>query len=131
MNKTRFLTLSEVLLIHQNQIEEYGGEYGLRDTGLLSSAVMMPQSSYNGEYLHTDIFEMASAYLYHICQNHPFIDGNKRAALASALVFMDLNGIFIEDPDDELYEMVMETAKGNIKKNNITELLKKIYKKSK
>ena len=129
MKNIRFLTLSEVLLIHQNQIEEYGGIFGLRDTGLLSSAVIMPQSAFNGKYLHKDLFEMSSAYLYHICQNHPFLDGNKRTALASALVFLDLNGMFTEDPDDELYEIVMETAKGNITKKSIAERLKKIYKK--
>ena len=129
MKNIRFLTLSEVLLIHQNQIEEYGGIFGLRDTGLLSSAVIMPQSAFNDKYLHKDLFEMSSAYLYHICQNHPFLDGNKRTALTSALVFLDLNGMFTEDPDDELYEMVMETAKGNITKKSIAERLKKIYKK--
>ena len=127
MKTIRFLTVSEVLLIHQNQIEEYGGEYGLRDIGLLSFAVMMPQSSFSGKFLQEDLFEMTSAYLYHICQNHPFIDGNKRTALASSLVFLDLNGLFIEDPEDKLYELVMQTAKGNTTKKEISKKLKEIY----
>ena len=126
MNNIRFLTLTEILLIHQNQIEEYGGDFGLRDTGLLSSAYMMPQSSFNGEYLHENIFEMAAAYLYHICQNHPFIDGNKRTSLASALVFLDLNNIEIKDPEEKLYELVMKTAQGKTNKKEITALLKEL-----
>ena len=91
MSSVRFLTLAEVSLIHQDQISRYGGSFGLRDSTLLSSALAMPESSYSGAFLHEDIFQMASAYLFHICQNHPFIDGNKRVALASCLVFLDLN----------------------------------------
>jgi death-on-curing protein len=83
----KFLTLSEVLVILEDQIRNYGGIYGVRDLNLLSSAIYMPQSSFDGEYLHKTIPAMAAAYAFHICQNHPFIDGNKRVALASSLVF--------------------------------------------
>src|SRR4030042_1212330 len=100
--KPRFLTMSEVLTILQDQISRYGGKYGVRDITLLSSAIAMPESTFGGKYLHKDIYEQAAAYAFHICQNHPFLDGNKRTALASALVFLDINGIEIEDPNEEL-----------------------------
>jgi death-on-curing protein len=83
----QFLTLSEILLILENQIRNYGGLYGVRDLNLLSSAINIPQSSFGGEYLHKTIPAMVAAYAFHICQNHPFIDGNKRVALTSSLVF--------------------------------------------
>lgn len=75
-----FLTLDEVLEIHQQQIDLYGGSHGLRDPGALESAVATPQCTFGDEYLHTTIWEMAAAYLYHLVENHPFIDGNKRSA---------------------------------------------------
>lgn len=87
-----FLTVEEVLIIHDEQIEEYGGIHGIRDKGLLESAVMMAQASFGGEYLHQNLFEMAAAYAFHIAENQSFFDGNKRTALVSALVFLDING---------------------------------------
>jgi death-on-curing protein len=128
MNKPYFLTLSEVLLILQDQIRRYGGKYGIRDIGLLSSAIAMPQSTFEGKYLHKNIYEQAAAYAFHICQNHPFLDGNKRTALATALVFLDINGIEIEDPDEELYEVIMNTAKGIYKKKDIAQVFKHLHK---
>lgn len=121
-----FLTLSELIEIHNDQISAYGGEFGVRDYNLLSSALAMPQSTYAGAFLHTDIFEMAAAYAYHICQNHPFIDGNKRAALVAALVFLDFNGVDIDDPDDKLYPMMMGVAQGKKDKKALTALFRKI-----
>lgn len=73
-----FLDRDRVLRTHMSLIERYGGSAGLRDVGLLHSAIAMPQASFGGEFLHKDVFEMASAYLFHIVQNHPFFDGNKR-----------------------------------------------------
>ena len=78
-----FLTLDEVLRIHLDQIERYGGQSGLRDLGLLESAVNMPRASFAGRHAHTDLFEQAAAYLFHIVSNHPFIDGNKRTGSAA------------------------------------------------
>ena len=115
----RFLTMSEVLVILLDQIRRYGGSYGLRDLALLSSALAMPSSSFEGKYLHPDLFEQAAAYAFHICQNHPFIDGNKRTALASALVFLSLNGIELDDPKGNLYELMMKVAKGKASKSEI------------
>ena len=81
MIEPEFLTLEDVLQIHKDQIEAYGGIRGIRDQGLLESAVMMPQATFGGEYLHQNLFEMASAYAFHIAENQPFLDGNKRTAL--------------------------------------------------
>jgi death-on-curing protein len=86
-----FLSLDEVLEIHQEQIERYGGSDGIRDPGALESAVATPQATFGGEFLHTSIPAMAAAYLFHLCQNHPFIDGNKRVGANSAVTFLLLN----------------------------------------
>jgi death-on-curing protein len=102
--------MGEVLLILQDQIRRYGGAYGVRDTDLLSSALAMPRASFEGKYLHKDLYEQAAAYAFHVCQNHPFVDGNKRTALATALVFLSLNGIELEDPNEELYGLMMDVS---------------------
>ncbi len=112
METPRFLTLAEVLSILQDQTARYGGEFGVRDLGLVSSAIAVPQASFGGRMLHGDLFGMAAAYVFHLCQNHPFVDGNKRVALASALVSLDLNGIRITDPDEALYPLMMAVARG-------------------
>jgi len=121
-----FLTLAEIIEIHKNQISNYGGEEGIRDISLLSSAIAMPKSAFEGNYLHKDLFEMAAAYIYHISQNHPFVDGNKRAALVSGLIFLDFNNIHINDPGEELYKMMMNTASGKMNKNRIAEILRNL-----
>jgi death on curing protein len=118
-----FITLSEVVEIHQNQISLYGGAKGIRDINLLSSALAVPQSSFEGRFLCEDLFEMAAAYAYHICQNHPFIDGNKRVGLVTALVFLEFNGIDLYDPDGKLYAMMMDVSKGRKGKKELQELL--------
>jgi death on curing protein len=87
-----FLTLDEVLGIHADQVRRYGGSPGLRDLGLLQSALAMPETTFEGELLHGTVFEMAAAYLFHVARNHPLVDGNKRTALMCALVFLGLNG---------------------------------------
>ncbi len=121
-----FITLAEVIEIHQNQITIYGGEYGIRDIHLLSSALAIPQATFDGEYLHSDVFEMAAAYGYHICQNHPFIDGNKRVGLVTALVFLEFNGIEIEDPKNELYDIMMDMAKSRKGKKEFEKVLRNL-----
>ncbi len=120
----RFLTLAEALLIHQDQIRRYGGKYGLLDLSLLSSALAQPEAGYDGRYLHRDLFAMAAAYAYHICQNHPFADGNKRAALATALVFLDLNGIVPRSEEEELFRLMMGVAEGKKGKDEIAEVMR-------
>jgi len=125
-SEIEFLTLAEIIEIHKNQISNYGGEEGIRDISLLSSAIAMPKSIFEGNYLHKDLFEMAAAYVYHISQNHPFVDGNKRTALVSGLIFLDFNNIYLDDPKEELYKMMMNTASGKLYKNRIAEILKNL-----
>ncbi len=84
-----FLTLDEVIILHRDQIRRYGGSLGIRDAGLLQSALETPKSTFGGSYLHEDIFMMAAAYLFHLVQNHAFINGNKRIGLYAALAFLD------------------------------------------
>ena len=124
MKKIYFLTLAEVNEIHADQIKHYGGLAGIRDMNLLSSAVAMPCASYSGDFLHKDAFEMAAAYTFHISQNHPFIDGNKRTALASALVFLELNGISISGTQDKLYEAMINISSRKMKKEDFAEILR-------
>ena len=121
-----FLTLAEVIEIHTNQIELYGGQHGIRDLGLLQSALAQPQTSFAGEWLHTDIFHMAAAYAFHICSNHPFLDGNKRAALAAALVFLVMNGQEIKDPKQRLLDAMLDMAKGSLKKEKFAQILREL-----
>lgn len=118
-----FLEVEDILLIHADQLERYGGLAGLRDHGLLVSAVSMPRSTYGGEFLHGDLFAMAAAYLFHITRNHPFLDGNKRTGAAAALVFLDLHGIEVAATDDALYDLVIAVAKGDIGKDAVAAFL--------
>ena len=129
MNEPEFLTLDDVLLIHDEQLEAYGGIQGIRDTGLLESAVMMPQASFGGEYLHQNLFEMAAAYAFHIAENQPFLDGNKRTALVSALVFLDINGFVILDEGMKLYDAIIAIANKEMDKYDLAELLKTLSEK--
>lgn len=93
MDSIQFLSVDDVLAIHENTITREGGMMGIRDPGLLESAVLMPQQRFDGEYLHCGLAEMSSAYLFHVAQNHAFLDGNKRTAVLSALVFLSANGV--------------------------------------
>jgi death-on-curing protein len=117
------LEVEDILLIHADQLERYGGLAGLRDHGLLVSAVSMPRSTYGGEFLHGDLFAMAAAYLFHLTRNHPFLDGNKRTGAAAALVFLDLHGIEVAATDDALYDLVIAVAKGDIGKDAVAAFL--------
>lgn len=114
-----FLTLDEVLMIHADQIERYGGSMGVRDLGLLQSAVAQPQASFGGQRLHASLFDMAAAYLFHLVENHPFVDGNKRVGAASAIVFLEMNDIEVDAPEDDFAAFVLEVAQGLTDKSAI------------
>ena len=126
MNEPEFLTLAEVLEIHDFQIERHGGSRGLRDRGLLESALAVPAATFDGEFLHPSVFEMAAAYACHIAENQPFIDGNKRTALGAALVFLETNGISIEDPEGALYGAMMAIAEGKMSKQDLSDLFARL-----
>jgi len=119
-----FLDLDHVMRLHRSLIEHYGGLDGTRDMGLLQSAIAMPQASYGGELLHSDIFEMAAAYLYHIVQNHPFLDGNKRTGAAAAIVFLAMNNIQIDNDETGLVDMTLSVACGQAGKTEIAEFFR-------
>lgn len=121
-----FLTLDEVLRIHLDQIERYGGQSGLRDLGLLESAVNMPRASFAGRHAHTDLFEQAAAYLFHIVSNHPFIDGNKRTGSAAALVFLLMNGVELEADEEGLESITMGVARGEAEKSRVADFFRRI-----
>ena len=122
--KPRFLGFDEVLEIHRDQLERYGGSPGIRDSALLSSAIAMPSAGSAGEYLHTDLIEMAAAYVFHIVKNHPFIDGNKRTGAVAALVFLDLNGVEVRIAEAELFDLIMAVATGETSKSGVAEFLR-------
>ena len=123
MTTPDFLSVDEVLYLHEVQLSRYGGGSGLRDPGALESAVAMPRASFEGDLLHSDLFAMAAAYAFHIAQNQPFVDGNKRTGLAAALVFLDLNGVTIEDPEHRLYDAMLDLAERRMDKTGLASLL--------
>jgi death-on-curing protein len=118
-----FLPLPEVLDLQAHQIARYGGSMGVRDQGLLESALGMPQAQFSGTFLHEDIYMMAAAHLFHITSNHPFVDGNKRAGLAAMILFLNLNGLKLTADKDELTDLVLAVAQGQADKGPIAAFL--------
>ncbi|MCA9113256.1 MAG: type II toxin-antitoxin system death-on-curing family toxin [Planctomycetaceae bacterium] len=121
----RFLSVEVVLQVHQRMIDEFGGTAEVRDQGLLQSAVSMAQAQFGGEYLHKGLPAMAAAYLYHICCNHPFVDGNKRTALATAELFILVNDGQLNASNDELEDLTMKVADGKLSKAEVTIFLER------
>jgi death on curing protein len=119
-----FFTLDEVLAIHADQIARYGGSLGIRDGGLLESALAMPEATYAGEDLHPTLTEKAAAYLFHLVKNHAFVDGNKRVGLAVALAFLAMNDVTIRASDDELVDVVFGVAEGRMSKADVAVFLR-------
>ena len=119
-----FLTLGEIVAVHRDQITRYGGSEGVRDWGLLQSAAAMPAATFGGQFLHGDLCEMAAAYLFHIVQNHPFVDGNKRTGAAAADVFLAMNDVELVAGQDEYAELVLSVARGEKSKSAVAEFLR-------
>jgi death on curing protein len=115
-----FLSLDEVLEIHEQQIDRYGGTHGLRDAAGLESAVATPQATFGGEFLHASIPAMAAAYLFHLSQNHPFVDGNKRAGANAAITFLLINDWEPDFEEEELVDLVLSVASGLTAKSELT-----------
>ena len=120
-----FLGLEEVLEIHQDQIERYGGSAGIRDMALLQSALAMPRAGSRGQYFHTDVKEMAAAYLFHIVKNHPFVDGNKRVGAMAAFAFLKLNDITLMAPESAFEKVVLSVAGGKADKATVAAFFRK------
>ncbi|MCX5685169.1 MAG: type II toxin-antitoxin system death-on-curing family toxin [Planctomycetota bacterium] len=111
-----FLSTDQVLAIHYRMIEEFGGEPTVRDVGLLESAVAMPAAGMGGRFLHKGIPAMAAAYLFHLCRNHPFVDGNKRTALVAAEVFLLSNDCRLAATNAQLEQLTLGVAACEISK---------------
>ena len=122
-----FLSKQSVLEIHAAQIARHGGDPGVRDEGLLDSALAQPPGAFGGQWLHSDIFEMAAAYVFHLANNHPFADGNKRTGLAAATAFLELNGYEVADERTELADLVLEMI---VQKRDKAWLAEQLHKRS-
>jgi death on curing protein len=117
--KVTFLTLDEVLALHADQIERYGGRAGIRDIALLQSALGVPRATFEGRFLHGSLHEMAAAYLFHLVGDHPFIDGNKRTGLVALLAFLGLNSHWLDADPGELEKLVRSVAAGKTTKAEV------------
>ena len=128
----KHLTVEAVKAIHREVLAAHGGAAGIRDQTLLESAVAAPQASMMGQPLISDPLEIAAAYLFYICRNHPFLDGNKRTALAACLVFLENNGLLPDRklPIDEWEQFVLDVASSKINRGETTRRLRKLLKKS-
>jgi death-on-curing protein len=129
----RHLTVEAVRAIHEQVLKAHGGPPGLRDPALLESAVAAPQASFGGAPLLKDPVEIAAAYLFYLCRNHPFADGNKRTGLAACLVFLESNDL-LEDParparDIDAWEkLVVDVAASRMDRDAVTAQLRKLLK---
>lgn len=123
-----FLTLAEVLKFHTRQLELLGGAEGVRDISLLESALAQPESGFGGHWYHADLFEMAAAYAFHICKNHPFFDGNKRTALDAALIFLEINGIDFRNPKEIFIGIMLSVAEGKMGKKELAKVFRDLPK---
>jgi death-on-curing protein len=122
------LTVEIVLEIHAEAIARFGGSDGLREPSLLESAVATPQATFGGQSPYKDVIEIAGAYLFYLCGNHPFVDGNKRVALGACLVFLQLNGLD-PAPDSEQWESLpLDVAAGKLSRRDVTKRLRKLMK---
>ena len=126
----RHLTVSAVKAIHGEVLAAHGGARGIRDEALLESAVSVPQATMMGEPLISDPIEIAAAYLFYICRNHPFVDGNKRTALATCLVFLENNGLLpnAKLPLTEWESFVLDIAASRLDRDQTTARLRKLLK---
>ena len=124
-----YLSLEQVITIHEDQVIRYGGSSGLRDVPLLESAVFRPQSSFGGEDLYPTIFDKAASLMHSLILNHPFIDANKRTGTASMLVFLELNGYRLKVPQKALVEVAKGVESKKISLDELGDWLKKHCKK--
>jgi death on curing protein len=121
----KFLSIEQVIALQEIQIDLFGGTRGLRDEGLLASALAQPESGFAGQYFHADLYEMAAAYLFHLVKNHPFVDGNKRIAALSAAVFLEVNGLEVIADEQEFEDLVFAAAQSQLSKLEIADFFRK------
>ncbi len=111
---TIFLTLEQILVIHEDQIDRYGGSHGIRDLALLESAIFRPQSTFSNQELYLTIFDKAAALVHSLVLNHPFIDGNKRTGIVSLILLLELNGFKLITGQEELVKTVLQIENKNL-----------------
>ncbi len=116
--------MSQVLWIHKQSVDKYGGAHGIRDVGLMVSAVERPKSSFEDQDLYESVFDKAASLLQSLLKNHPFIDGNKRTALAAAGIFLKINGFKLKNTELEEVEFAVKVDKENLSEKKISEWLK-------
>ena len=121
----KYLTEEQVLFIHSRLIDETGGSHGIRDVGLLQSAVSRPKATFGGKDLYPDIFYKAAAFMESLIKNHPFIDGNKRTAITSAGIFLQRNGYILETAQRELEQFTLSVATGKASFEDTVKWLRK------
>lgn len=119
-----FINVNETIEIQKDLIDRFTGIHGVRDIGLLESAVASPYVTFGGEYLHKDIFEMATAYLYNLTKNHAFIDGNKRIGVYISVLFLELNDYEVNLDNNQLYDLGIKTSDSTYSKEDILNILK-------
>lgn len=120
----RFIPAEIVLIIHADLLQRYGGRPGVRDTNLLDSALAQPKMTVGGKFVHRTLFDKAAAYGFHICKNHPFVDGNKRVAFVLMDIFLQKNGWEIIAHEEEAYSTMIELADGKLTKTQLAKWLK-------
>ncbi len=125
MNNINFIPKKIVLLFHEKLIQIYGGSHGIRDEKLLDSALEQPKATFGGNYLHDTLIKMAAAYGYHLCNNHPFVDGNKRTALVAMDAFLQRNGYEITATEKETFKLMMALSSGKLSKDGLAYWLEK------
>ena len=118
------LGVDAVLEIHGAVLEAFGGSAGMRDRGLLESAVAAPQATFGGESPFADLVEVAAAYLFYLCRNHPFVDGNKRTAMAASIVFLRLNGIEPAADSEDWEALLLDVAASKLDREQATRRLR-------
>jgi death-on-curing protein len=121
-----FLDVADVIELHASGVALWGGSEGIRDPGALASAIAQPQATFDGQYLHDDLFSMAAAYAFHIAEAQAFVDGNKRAGVLAAIVFLDMNGFRIPEHDDVLYLAMIEISQRTMTKRQLADLLREL-----
>lgn len=126
----RFLDKKTLLVFHRDQLERNGGASGIRDEGLLESALAQLRAGYDRVYVHEDVYHMASAPGYHLCRHHPFYDGNKRTALIAMYLFLYVNGYQLVADKKSFYAIMIDLASGRVSKEEVIDYLKKHSRKS-
>jgi len=123
----KFLTYEQIILLHEGQINLYGGHHGIKDENLVRSAIGQPESEsgFGEDYFHKDLYEMAAAYLFHLVKNHAFNDGNKRIAALASAVFLQINGLRVIADEDDFEKLVLDAAQSLVGKKEIASFFKK------